>query len=73
MGHLERYVDLLSLDIKFRLRVAETLINCNSGEIFMNKTVAKIKALMRGEASIEYVEKTLISKTPGDVTDIGHN
>ena len=39
----------------------------------MHKYVAKIKALIRGEASIEYIGKTLISKTPGDVTDVGHN
>lgn len=39
----------------------------------MGKSVAKIKALISGEASIEYIRKTLISKTPGDVTDVGHN
>ena len=39
----------------------------------MHKTAAKIRALISGEASIEYVDKTVISKTPGDVTQIGHN
>jgi hypothetical protein len=39
----------------------------------MRKSVAKIKALINGEASIEYIDKTLISKTPGEVTDVGHN
>jgi hypothetical protein len=39
----------------------------------MRKSVAKIKALINGEASIEYIGKTLISKTPGEVTDVGHN
>jgi hypothetical protein len=39
----------------------------------MRKSVAKIKGLINGEASIEYICKTLISKTPGDVTEVGHN
>jgi hypothetical protein len=39
----------------------------------MRKSVAIIKALINTEASIEYVGKTLISKTPGDVTDVAHN
>jgi len=39
----------------------------------MDKTIAKIRALIKGEASIEYVDKTLISRTPGEVTDVGHN
>lgn len=39
----------------------------------MRKSVAILKALINDEASIEYVGKTLISKTPGDVTDVAHN
>jgi hypothetical protein len=39
----------------------------------MRKTAAKIRALISGQASIEYVDKILISKTPGDVTQVGHN
>jgi hypothetical protein len=42
-------------------------------EVFMRKTIAKIRALISGEASIEHVDKTLISRTPGDVTEVGHN
>ena len=39
----------------------------------MRKSVAIMKALINDEASIEYIGKTLISKTPGEVTDVGHN
>ena len=38
----------------------------------MRKTIVTIRALIRGEASIECVDKTLISRTPGEVTDVGH-
>ena len=39
----------------------------------MRKSVAIVKALINDEASIEYISKTLISKTPGEVTVVGHN
>lgn len=39
----------------------------------MHNVVTKIIALIKGEALIEYVDKTLISKTPDDVTQVGHN
>jgi len=39
----------------------------------MRKKIATIRALLRGEASIEYVDKTLITRTPGDVTVVSHN
>ena len=39
----------------------------------MRKSVAIIKALINNEASIEYVGKTLVLKTPGEVTDVPHN
>lgn len=39
----------------------------------MRKSVAIMKALINDEASIEYIAKTLISRTPGEVTDVGHN
>jgi hypothetical protein len=32
-----------------------------------------IKALIKGEASIDSVDKTSISRTPGDVTELSHN
>ena len=39
----------------------------------MRKELATFKALIKGEASIEYINKTPISKTPGDLTmDCGH-
>jgi len=39
----------------------------------MGKLFTMIRAIWDGHASIEYVEKTRISKTPGDVTDLTHN
>jgi len=39
----------------------------------MRKLLAILKELIRGGASIESVGKSLISKTPGDVTQISHN
>jgi hypothetical protein len=39
----------------------------------MRKIVATIKALISGDAFIDYVDKTPISRTPGDVTHVGHN
>jgi hypothetical protein len=39
----------------------------------MHKLLATIRSLINGEASIERVGKTSISRTPGDVTDLNHN
>jgi len=39
----------------------------------MRKLLAIIMALIDGKASIETVEKSAISRTPGDVTEIRHN
>jgi hypothetical protein len=39
----------------------------------MHKFLAIIKALVSGEAAIDSAKKTHISKTPGDVTEMGHN
>jgi len=39
----------------------------------MRKLFATIVALLEGKASIESVEKSAISKSPGDVTEIRHN
>jgi len=33
----------------------------------MRKEIATFKALVKGEASIEYIDKTLIKKTAGDI------
>jgi hypothetical protein len=39
----------------------------------MRKELATIKALISGEASIEYIDKIRITKTPGDLTmDVAH-
>jgi hypothetical protein len=39
----------------------------------MRKLISLMRAIFKGQASIDYVEKTRISKTPGDVTDLVHN
>ncbi len=39
----------------------------------MGKLFAIIGAILDGQASIDYVEKTRVSKAPGDVTDLNHN
>ncbi len=39
----------------------------------MRKLLATLKGLISGEVSIDTVDKTHISKTPGDVTQVGHN
>jgi hypothetical protein len=39
----------------------------------MRKLLAILRELIGGRAKIESVEKSPISKTPGDVTQIGHN
>jgi hypothetical protein len=39
----------------------------------MHKLFAIMTAIFDGQASIDYVEKIRISRTPGDVTDLVHN
>jgi hypothetical protein len=39
----------------------------------MRKVIAIVKALFLGKVSIDYVGKTLVSRTPGDVTEVPHN
>lgn len=39
----------------------------------MRKLLATIKALIKGGASIDIIDKTPVSRTPGDVTTVGHN
>ena len=36
---------------------------------FMRKELATFKALIAGDASIDYIAKTPIKRTPGDVTE----
>jgi hypothetical protein len=38
----------------------------------MRKELATVKALIAGYASIEYIDKTPIKRTPGDTTELGH-
>jgi len=39
----------------------------------MRKLVAIIKEMVKGGVSIEFIDKTSISRTPGNVTDMSHN
>jgi len=39
----------------------------------MHRTIATIRALIGLKVSINYVGKNLVSRTPGDVTDLNHN
>ena len=39
----------------------------------MHKLLTIWKGLVNGGVSLNLVDKTKISKTPGDVTQIGHN
>jgi hypothetical protein len=39
----------------------------------MRKLLATIKALIKHEVSIDIIDKTPVSNTPGDVTITGHN
>jgi hypothetical protein len=38
----------------------------------MRKELATLKALIAGDASIVYIDKTPIKRTPGEVTQGGH-
>jgi hypothetical protein len=39
----------------------------------MRKLLAKIKALINGGLSLDTVDKTPVSRSPGDVTHVSHN
>ena len=39
----------------------------------MRKLFTIVRAIFDGRAIIEYVEKTRVSKVPGDVTSLQHN
>jgi hypothetical protein len=39
----------------------------------MRKLLAIMGAIFDGGASIDYVEKIRVAKTPGDVTELAHN
>jgi hypothetical protein len=38
----------------------------------MRKELATFKALITGNASIRYIDKTPIKRTPGDTTEVTH-
>jgi hypothetical protein len=52
---------------------SEKLIKLINDICSMRKLLAIMRGIFYGEASIDYVEKTRVSKTPGDVTDMPHN
>lgn len=39
----------------------------------MRKFFAMLKGLTIGELSIDFIDKTSVSRTPGEVTESGHN
>ena len=39
----------------------------------MTKFLSVVAGILRGQASIDYIKKTPISRTPGDVTEVRHN
>jgi len=39
----------------------------------MHKSVEMLKALITRKASIDYIHKTRVSITPGEVTELTHN
>lgn len=39
----------------------------------MRKLLATIKAIIKGRVTIDIIDKTPVSNTPGDVTITGHN
>jgi hypothetical protein len=39
----------------------------------MRKQIRIAKALLEGGASIDYIKKAPVKRTPGDVTLVGHN
>jgi hypothetical protein len=39
----------------------------------MHKKLATFKAIIARDASIEYINKTPVKRTPGDVTVVAHN
>jgi hypothetical protein len=39
----------------------------------MGKVLETLKAIIVGDASIDFCDKTPIKKTPGDTTEMAHN
>jgi hypothetical protein len=39
----------------------------------MRKFLALVKGITVGDIAVERIEKTYISRTPGDVTEVAHN
>jgi hypothetical protein len=64
---------MLPLFLLYGVFLSVNLSNLDIYRSDMRKLLATMKALMSGGASIDSVDKTPISKTPGDVTELGHN
>lgn len=54
-------------------RVKKILISSILVKRTMRKVLSIIRSFILGKVSIDYVGKTLISRTPGDVTEVSHN
>jgi len=39
----------------------------------MREQLATAKAIINGTASIEFIHKSVLKRTPGDTTVVGHN
>jgi hypothetical protein len=49
------------------------LLISNRFKNLMREQLATFQALINGNASIEYIHKRYIKRTPGDTTVVGHN
>jgi hypothetical protein len=52
---------------------AEILINLCFIQTYMRKLFAILRAVINGEVSIDSVDKSPITRAPGDVTELSHN
>ena len=52
---------------------SEIFINLYNIKINVHKLLAILKGIVEGGASIDFIDKSAVSRTPGDVTELGHN
>jgi hypothetical protein len=53
------------------MKTSEILVECRAS---INRLSSIVKGLVKGQASIDYVGKTFVSRTPGDLTkEAAHN
>ena len=69
----KNHVNKVRISYHLMLCAAEIFINLYAYQGGMSKLLAILKALINGEAKIDSVDKTPIDRTPGDVTELGHN